>query len=39
MRGDQQDATAVSPPEARLEKVDKRHMNLAQRDGFNLHNL
>ena len=38
MRGEQQDAAAVGAPETRLEEMDERHMNLAERNGFNLHN-
>jgi hypothetical protein len=37
MHSEQQDAAAVGPSETRLEEMDKRHVNLAQGDGFNLH--
>src|ERR1700741_1300866 len=36
---EQQHAAAVRAPEARLEKMDERHMNLAERDSLNLHRL
>jgi hypothetical protein len=35
----QQNAAAVSTAEARLEKMDERHVNFAQGDGFNFHGL
>ena len=35
--GDQQNAAAVGAAEARLEKVDERHLNFAECDGFNFH--
>ena len=37
MHGDQQNAAAVGASETRLKKMDERHVNLAQRDGFNFH--
>src|SRR5215469_18359235 len=37
VHGDEQDAAMVEAAEARLEKVDERHLNLAERDGFNFH--
>jgi hypothetical protein len=33
----QEDAAAVSAPETRLKEMDERHVNLAQRDGFDFH--
>ena len=39
MHGDQQDAAAVGASKAGLEKMDERHVNFAERDGFNLHGL
>jgi hypothetical protein len=39
MGGKEDDAAAVSAAEARLEKMDERHLNLAEGDGFNLHLL
>ncbi len=38
VRGEQQDAAAVGASKTRLEEMDERHLNLAQRDGFNFHN-
>src|ERR1039458_9679652 len=38
MRGEQKDAAAVGASKARLEEMDERHVNLAESDGFNLHN-
>ena len=37
MNGDQQNAAAVGTAKARLEKVDERHVNFAERDGFDFH--
>src|SRR5258708_9379675 len=35
--GDQENAAAVGTAKARLEKVDERHVDFAERDGFNFH--
>jgi hypothetical protein len=35
--GDEKNAAMVQAVEARLEKVDERHVDLAQRDRFNFH--
>jgi hypothetical protein len=37
MDGQQKDSAAESAFEARLEKVDERHLNFTEGDGFNLH--
>jgi hypothetical protein len=37
VHGDQKNAAVVEAAEARLEEVDERHLNLAERDGFNFH--
>ena len=34
---DQENSAAVDASEARLKKIDERHLNLAEGDGFNLH--
>src|SRR5579863_28042 len=39
MRREQQNAATRGAPETRLKKMNERHLNLAQRDGFNLHNF
>jgi len=36
---EQQDAAAVGASKTRLEKMDERHLNLAEGEGFHLHNL
>ncbi len=38
MRGEQQDAAAVGASKTRLKEMDEWHLNLAEGDGFNLHN-
>ena len=37
MHSDEKDAAVVQTMEARLEKVDERHVDFAQRDGFDFH--
>jgi hypothetical protein len=37
MSGEQQNAAAVGTSKARLEKMDERHVNFADCDGFDLH--
>ena len=37
MHSDQNDAAMVKTAEARLKKVDERHLNFAYRDGFDFH--
>ena len=37
VNGNQENAAAVKAVEARLEEVDERHVNFAERDGFDLH--
>jgi hypothetical protein len=39
VRREQKNAAAVGTSEARLEEMDERHVNFAESDGFNLHNL
>jgi hypothetical protein len=39
MRGEQQDAAAVGASETRLKEMDEWHVNLAEGNGFNLHNV
>jgi hypothetical protein len=38
MRREEQDAATVGTSKAGFEKLDERHLNLAQRNGFRLHN-
>jgi hypothetical protein len=37
MRRHQENAAIIDPAKAGLEKVDERHVNFPQRDGFNFH--
>ena len=37
MHGDQHDAAGVGAAEARLKKMDERHLQFAEGDGFNFH--
>ena len=37
VRGEQQNAAAIGASKARLKKMDERHVNFAEGDGFNLH--
>ena len=37
MDGDEKNAAAVGATKARLEKVDERHLNFTESDGFNFH--
>src|SRR5580765_3146599 len=37
--GHQENAAAVGATKARLEKVDERHLNFTQSNGFNFHDL
>jgi hypothetical protein len=37
MRGEQENAAMVSAAKTRLEKVDERHSDLAEGNGFNFH--
>ena len=39
MCGKQEDTTAVDAAKARLKKMDQRHLDLAQRDGFEFHRI
>ena len=39
MRGEQQDAPAGGAPKTRLKELDERQVNLAERDGVNLHSV
>jgi hypothetical protein len=37
--GDQKNATAVGAAEARLEKMNERHVNFTKGNGFNFHDV
>jgi hypothetical protein len=37
MNGDQENTAAIGTAETRFEEVDERHVNFAERDGFNFH--
>jgi hypothetical protein len=39
MSGEQQNTAAVGASKARLKEMDERHVNFAERDGFNLHSV